>query len=135
MARSSTPQLMPSPLAHLTRTSSVSVLSLNTHFQLLFQEYVDDIVLAGKSDRKMSELASRFDVKDMGELYHFFGVKILQDWETGNVWIGHPGYAESILQKFGMENAKSVSTPVDIGTKLLKTRRLQKSLYEWIGHY
>ena len=85
MARSSTPQLMPSPLAHLTRTSSASILSLNTHFQLLFQEYVDDIVLAGKSDRKMSELASRFDVKDMGELHHFFGVKILQDWETGNV--------------------------------------------------
>ena len=86
--------------------------------------YVDDIVLAGKSDRKMSEvknaLASRFDVKDMGELHYFFGVKIIQDEEDGKVWIGQPAYAESILQKFSMENAKPVSTPVDTGTKLVK---------------
>ena len=83
--------------------------------------YVEDIVLAGKSDRKMSEvknaLASRFDVKDMGELHYFLGVKIIQD---GKVWIGQPAYAESILQKFSMENAKPVSTPVDTGTKLVK---------------
>ena len=48
-------------------------------------------------------------------------MKIIQDRETGNVWIGQPAYAESILQKFGVENAKPVSTPVDTGTKLVKT--------------
>ena len=49
--------------------------------------YVDDIVLAGKSDRKMSEvknaLASRFNVKDMGELHYLLGVKIIQDEKDG----------------------------------------------------
>jgi hypothetical protein len=37
--------------------------------------YVDDIVLAGKSDRKLSEvkkaLASKFGVKDLGKLHYF----------------------------------------------------------------
>ena len=39
--------------------------------------YVDDIVLAGKSDGQMSEVksarSSKFDVKDMGELHYFLG--------------------------------------------------------------
>ena len=37
--------------------------------------YVDDILLAGKSDKRISEvklaLAERFDVKDLGELNYF----------------------------------------------------------------
>jgi len=48
------------------------------------------------------------------------GVNIVQDQRTGNVWIGQPTYAESILQRFGMENAKTVSTRVDPSTKLVK---------------
>ena len=41
--------------------------------------HVDDIVLATKSDKRMAEvkkgLAEGFEVKDMGELHHFLGVK------------------------------------------------------------
>ena len=87
--------------------------------------YVDDIVLAGKSDRQMSEvksaLSSKFDVKDMGELHYFLGMKVFQHQKAGKVWIGQPAYAKNILQKFGMDNAKPVGTPVDTGTKLVKT--------------
>ena len=43
--------------------------------------HVDDIVLATKSDKWMAEvkkgLAARFEVKDIGELYHFLGVKVI----------------------------------------------------------
>ena len=43
--------------------------------------YVDDIVLAGRSDKWMAEvkkaLAEQFEVKDMGELHYFGGVKII----------------------------------------------------------
>ena len=41
--------------------------------------HVDDIVLATKSDKRMAEvkkgLPEGFEVKDMGELHHFLGVK------------------------------------------------------------
>ena len=63
-------------------------------------------------------LASRFDVRDMGKSHYFLGVKIIHDQEGE---IGQLAYAESILQKFGMENAKPVSTPVDTGTKVVKS--------------
>ena len=86
--------------------------------------YVDDIVLAGKSDKRMEDvkkaIAMQFDVKDLGKLHYFLGMKIIQDEKTGKVWIGQPAYTESVLQKFGMENSKPVRTPVDTGTKLVK---------------
>ena len=69
--------------------------------------YVNDIVLAGKGDQWMAEvkqaLAHQFQVKDMGELHYFLGVKVVRDTESGDVWIRQPAYATSILQKYGME--------------------------------
>ena len=86
--------------------------------------YVDDIVLAGKSDKRMTEvkqaLAKQFQVKDMGELHYFLGVNIVQDSNTGEVCIGQPAYAANLVQKFGMEHAKAVNTPVDVSMKLVK---------------
>jgi len=86
--------------------------------------HVDNIVLAGKSDKRMEDvkkaIAMQFDVKDLGKLHYFLGMKIVQDEKTGKVWIGQPAYTESVLQKFGMENSKPVRTPVDTGTKLVK---------------
>ena len=86
--------------------------------------HVDDIIVAAQSDNKLAEvkkeLASQFDIKDRGKLHHFLGMKIVQDEATGSVWIGQPAYTESILKKFGMENAKISPTPVDPSNKLVK---------------
>ena len=48
-------------------------------------------------------------------------MKIVQNQRTGKVWIGQPAYAETLLQKFGTENAKSASAPVETDTKLTKS--------------
>ena len=51
--------------------------------------YIDDIIVAAKSDKKLAEvkkeLATRFDIKDLGKLHHFLGMKIVQDEATGSV--------------------------------------------------
>jgi hypothetical protein len=86
--------------------------------------YVDDIVMASKSKGRLAEvkhsLAKKFDIKDLGKLHHFLGMKIVQDESTGNVWVGQQVYTENLLRKFGMESAKPVATPVDSSTKLVK---------------
>ena len=56
----------------------------------------------------------------MGELHYFLGVKVVQGKDSSGVWIGQPAYAACVLQKFGMENAKAVKTPIDTSTKLVK---------------
>ena len=86
--------------------------------------YVDDILLAGKSITRMNTvkqaLSQKFQVKDMGELSYFLGVKVIHDHNAGSVWIGQQSYTESILRKFGMEDCKTIRTPVDSSTKLVK---------------
>ena len=43
--------------------------------------YVDDILIAAKTDKRIAEvkaaIANHFEVKDMGELHYFLGVKIV----------------------------------------------------------
>lgn len=94
--------------------------------------YVDDIVLAGKSEDRLKEvkeeLAKQFDIKDMGKLHYFLGMKVVQNDQTSEVWIGQPAYTKSVLQKFGMENAKPVNTPVDTCTKLVKATEDEDSI-------
>ncbi len=45
--------------------------------------YVDDIILAGESEKRMKEvkdtLTKKFDIKDMGQLHYFLGMKIQLD--------------------------------------------------------
>ena len=105
--------------------------------------YVDDIVLARKSNKRIEEvkkaLAKQFDIKDMGKLHYFVGMKVIQNEETGEVWIGQPAYTESILQKFGMEKAKPVSAPVDTSVKLVKATEdeecVNQSFYVPVGSW
>jgi len=93
--------------------------------------YVNDIILAGKSDKRIKEvkraLSAKFDIKDMGKLHY---LKILQDEKIGNVWIGQPAYVESILKKYGMDNSKPVSTPADPSTKLTKAADGEQNVYQ-----
>ena len=51
--------------------------------------YVDDILIVGKTDERIAEvkaaIANRFEVKDMGQLHYFLGVKIVQDLKAGTI--------------------------------------------------
>ena len=99
------------------QTTSDPCLYVSTEGELcIVAVYVDDVVIAGKSDEKFSEVKKsvgmRFKLKDMGELHYFLGMKIIQDHKFA--------YTENVLQKFDIMNAKEISTPVDPSTKLFK---------------
>ena len=69
--------------------------------------YIDDILIAGRTDKRIAEvktaIANRFDVKDMGELHYFLGVKVVQDLEAGTIWMGQPTYTENLVSHFSMQ--------------------------------
>ena len=105
---------------------------------LILAVYVDDIILAGKSEKLISEvkrkLAQYFEVKDLGILHHFLGVKVSYNEETGSVWIGQPRYTEKVLEKFGMDKAKPNKTPVSSSSRLRRRNDeeegVDRSLYQ-----
>lgn len=81
--------------------------------QLIIAVYVYDILIASKSEEQVAGvkevLARHFDMKDMGELHHFLGVKIVKDPASGNMWIGHRpdiAYAVNNVAKFCSEPTK-----------------------------
>ena len=84
--------------------------------------YVDDIILGGKSESKLNEvkreLSQKFEMKDLGPLHHFLGVKVIQDQLSESIWVGQPMYTERILHRFDMHNSKPVSSPVNPDVKL-----------------
>ena len=45
------------------------------------------------------DLSHKFEMKDLGPLHHFLGVKVIQDREAGVIRISQPVYTEKILQK------------------------------------
>ena len=68
--------------------------------------YVNDIILATNCERRMEEvkksLWNQFEIKDLGKLNYFLGVKIPQDHRRGTIWIGQPIYTQNVLRKFGI---------------------------------
>ena len=84
--------------------------------------HVDNIILTGKTDEEIAKgkesIAERFQAKDMGELKYILGLQVIQ--ENGKVWIGQPTCTEIILKTFGTENCKTLETPVDPSSKLVK---------------
>lgn len=94
--------------------------------------YVDDIhvILAGRSEDSRAEvkqnLSHKFEMKDLGALHYFLGVKIIQDLLGGVIWIGQPAYTEKILQRYKMHDSKAVSTPVNPDLKLVAAEDADK---------
>jgi hypothetical protein len=60
----------------------------------------------------------KFEMSDLGVLSYFLGIEIVIS--TEEVLIHQKKYAIDILKRFNMNNSKPVTTPIDIGTKLIK---------------
>lgn len=96
--------------------------------------YVDDILLAcGREERikyVKKSLAERFEVKDLGRLHYFLGMKVIQEGRI--VWIGQPNYTKKVAERFGLQDAKPVSTPIEPGAKLVKAKDKQNLVDQWM---
>ena len=57
---------------------------------------------------------------DQGEIHYLLGMSIKRDRESRTLTISQPNYVEKVLRKFGMENCKPASTPLEPGRKFQK---------------
>jgi hypothetical protein len=89
----------------------------DTAFLLL---YVDDIVLTASTAallrQMITALQNSFHMKDLGPLQHFLGVAVTRT--TVGMLLSQRQYTLEILERAGMTECKSCSTPVDTQAKL-----------------
>ncbi|KAF5464385.1 hypothetical protein F2P56_014463, partial [Juglans regia] len=81
--------------------------------------YVDDIILTGSSPSSMAALVHTlsvdFHMKDLGNLHYFLGVQVTRTSE--DLFLHQSRYLLSLLQRFGLDGVKPVSTPLASGQK------------------
>eukprot|EP00253_Pinus_taeda_P001436 PITA_01436 len=80
---------------------------------LILVLYVDDLFLIGSSkligDCKKN-LATKFDMKDLGLMHYFLGMEVWQ--QKGEIFLGQGRYAIEILKRFRMEDCRPMATPM-----------------------
>lgn len=86
--------------------------------------YIDDLIVAPTSqvllDRIKDALMDRFKMKYLGSLSYCMGLRVQQNQTQGKIITHQSKYVTEILQRFNMESAKHLSTPMALGSKLLK---------------
>ena len=92
---------------------------------MLVATYVDDILLFSTNLEWMSEfkqdLKQNIDVKDLGNVSYCLGLEFRR--ENGKMKISQKTYIQDLLKRFGMEDSKPVTTPLDVGMKLQKPEK------------
>jgi hypothetical protein len=86
--------------------------------------YVDDMLVAGSNMQDINvlkkKLANSFAMKDLGAAKKILGMRITRDRKNRKLTLSQGEYTEKVLERFRMQNAKPVSTPLAIHFKLTK---------------
>ena len=89
---------------------------------LIVSIYVDDIIYTGSSQEMLNEFKKdtkeKYEMTDLGLLHHFLGMGVIQT--DLRIFIHQRKYASSLLNKFGLNDCKPVSTPLVATEKLIK---------------
>jgi hypothetical protein len=102
---------------------------------MLIAIYVDDLVIATNNVENMKmvkeALQSVFKMKDLGPIHYCLGIEIKQDLEANTITMSQKKYSEEILKRFGMEDCKSLSCPLDANEKLKKAESEEDSEFPY----
>lgn len=100
---------------------------LNVYFKvedekpLILVLYVDDLFLIGADPlihKCKRELASEFEMKDLGLMHYFLGLEVRQT--PGEIFLSQGKYVVKILEGFGMVDCKLVTTLMELDLKKLR---------------
>ena len=64
------------------------------------------------------QLSSKFDMKDLGATNLILGMEIKTNHVYRKPWLNQRKYIETILQRFNMQECKSMKVPIPVGVRL-----------------
>ena len=87
---------------------------------LILVLYVNDLFLTSANTliyQCKRELAYEFKMKDLGLMHYFLGLEVWQ--MPGEIFLSQGKYIVKLLEKFGMVDYKSMTTPMELNFKKL----------------
>jgi len=86
--------------------------------------YVDDLLFTGNNPTMFEafkkSMVQEFEMTDIGLMAHFLGLEVVE--KEGGIFVSQRSYAKDILERFKMESCNPVSTPVENGVELRKSK-------------
>ena len=84
---------------------------------IIIDLYVADLLIIGNSITQIAQLKgefkNRFEMKDLGPATVMLGIQITRDRQNKKLSISKAEYTNYILTRFGMEQSKPISKPMD----------------------
>lgn len=99
--------------------------------------YVDDFYVYTTDKSSINELHAllqkEFNVKNLGPIKNCLGMQVIRDMSKGTLMLNQSQYIRTLLVRYGMENCKSVSTPMALNVKLQKSENklLDNNVYKY----
>ena len=88
-------------------------------FLMIIAIYVDDVIIASNNlvllKEEKKKLEREYDMVDQGEINYILGMSITRDRKSGILRINQAAYLHNVLKRFGMDECKPVSTPMETG--------------------
>jgi len=101
---------------------------------ILISLYVDDMIIIGNANNLIKEIKQQmsqvFEMKDLGYLHYCLGLEVWKD--SGQTFLTQGKYARSLLERFRMEQCRSVTTPLQQNLKLSSddgTKQVDATMY------
>jgi len=95
------------------------------HGNIFILVNVDDLVVAGEMLAGVEVVkrfvSSKFEVRDLGEVKHFIGMKVMRNRAAKTLTLSNQGQTATLLEAFGMDKATPSKTPMASGVKLTRT--------------
>jgi len=95
------------------------------HGLVYIRVYVDALIAAGTSldgvQAVRNSVSATFDVRGMGEVEDFIGMKVVRVRAAHLLTSSNPGHVIALLEAFGMSSSTLNKTPMVFGAKLAKT--------------
>jgi hypothetical protein len=99
--------------------------------------FINDITLAGNSeemlDKTIKELETHFKLRDLGPTEFLLGIKITRDLANHSIAISQKQYIVDMLDHYGFSGCSPISTPMDPGLVLEKTKSLSEEDKEFMS--
>ncbi len=90
--------------------------------EVLVLVYVDDLLITGRNSSAISlvksGLQSSFNLKDMGSVKFFLGVRISRDRPNQTITLYQDTYIQKVLERFSLSECRPTKTPISVGHNL-----------------
>ena len=91
---------------------------------LILSLYIDDGLVATNSEELyqqfLKDLSAKYELSDLRECDWHLGMKFTRNWENGTITIDQRAYSESMLKRFGLEDATPKKSPMVSHLRLSK---------------